>query len=179
MPETTPMMFDLGQRRKERAFEQTVRAYSADLFRFAYWLCRDRQVAEDVVQESFARAWKAWDELEKPESVKSWLLTIVRREHARLYERKQFDYADEQPEDLQIAVEHEPLELMELEQVIGTLPESLREPLLLQALGGFSCAEIAEQLGTSEGAVMVRLTRARQALRAVLTPAGEYRSQTK
>jgi RNA polymerase sigma-70 factor (ECF subfamily) len=45
------------------------------------------------------------------------------------------------------------------------LPETYREPLLLQVLGGFSCAEIAGMLGSSEGAIMTRLTRARQALR--------------
>ena len=45
------------------------------------------------------------------------------------------------------------------------LPLTYREPLLLQVLGGFSCAEIAGMLGTTEGAVMTRLTRARQALR--------------
>ncbi len=170
------VIFELGQRRREKSFEQTVRAYSADLFRFGYWLCRDRQVAEDLVQETFARAWKAWDELQNPESAKSWLFTILRREHARLYERKQFDYVDEQPEELEIAAEHEPLEMLELEQIIATLPISLREPLVMQALGGFSCAEIAEQLAVSEGAIMVRLTRARQSLRAVLE--GSQRSRS-
>ena len=40
-------------------FEQTVRAYSADLYRYARWLCRDRHMAEDLVQEAFVRAWKS------------------------------------------------------------------------------------------------------------------------
>ena len=83
-------MFNSAQRR----FEQTVRAYSADLYRYAYWLCRDRFVAEDLVQESFTRAWNNWESLKDAGAVKSWLITILRREHARLYERKQFDYVD-------------------------------------------------------------------------------------
>jgi hypothetical protein len=49
----------------------------------------------------------------------------------------------------------------------------LREPFLLQTLGGFSCNEIAGMLETSEGAVMVRLTRARQALRGMLEGTGK------
>ncbi|MBT0962066.1 sigma-70 family RNA polymerase sigma factor [Denitromonas iodatirespirans] len=159
------MLLSLGKR---RAFDQVVRAYSSDLFRFAYWLCGDRFVAEDVVQEAFARAWQRWDQLRDKAAPKPWLLTIVRREHARLYERKRFDYADEAPEDLAIAADHDPLAMFELEQVIGNLPLSLREPFLLQTLGGFSCAEIAEQLDTTEGAIMVRLTRARQALRGLM-----------
>lgn len=159
------MLLSLGKR---RAFDQVVRAYSSDLFRFAYWLCGDRFVAEDVVQEAFARAWQRWDQLRDKAAPKPWLLTIVRREHARLYERKRFDYADDSPEDLAIAADHDPLEMFELEEVIGNLPLSLREPFLLQTLGGFSCAEIAEQLDTTEGAIMVRLTRARQALRGLM-----------
>lgn len=54
---------------------------------------------------------------------------------------------------------------LEASQIVASLPPLYREPLLLQVLGGFSCAEIAVMLGTSEGAVMTRLTRARQALR--------------
>lgn len=159
------MIFQLAQRR----FEQTVRAYSADLYRYAYWLCRDRFVAEDLVQETFSRAWNSWASLKDVNAVKPWLITILRREHARLYERKQFDYVDTELEDLQVAADHSPLELFEMEQVLEQLPLSLREPFVMQALGGFSCAEIADMLETTEGAVMTRLTRARQALRGFLT----------
>ncbi|HMV17410.1 MAG TPA: sigma-70 family RNA polymerase sigma factor [Zoogloea sp.] len=160
---------------RKREFEQVVRAYSADLYRFAYWLCRDRFVAEDLVQESFARAWSNWDSLRDKSAPKPWLLTILRNEHARLYERKQFDYVDEQPEELAIAADHDPVALHELEDLIGRLPLSLREPFLLQTLGGFSCGEIAAQLDTTEGAVMVRLTRARQGLRQLLDGAAAPR----
>lgn len=158
------MLFNPAQRR----FEQTVRAYSADLYRYAYWLCRDRFVAEDLVQETFTRAWNSWESLKDVTAVKSWLITILRREHARLYERKQFDYADCELEDLQIAADHDGVEYFQLENLLEQLPLSLREPFVMQALGGYSCAEIAELLETTEGAVMTRLTRARQALRGAL-----------
>ncbi|WP_040570725.1 sigma-70 family RNA polymerase sigma factor [Methyloversatilis thermotolerans] len=153
---------------KRKSFEQAVRAFTPDLYRFAWWLCRDKFVAEDLVQETFARAWKAWDDIKDSSSTRSWLITIVRREHARLYERKQLDMVDAELEDIQVAADHEPIELFEMENLLESLPLSLREPLVLQALGGFSCAEIADMLGTTEGAVMTRLTRARQALRGTL-----------
>ena len=44
----------------QRQFDQAARAYGADLYRYAVWLCRDRCIAEHVVQETFARAWKDW-----------------------------------------------------------------------------------------------------------------------
>ncbi len=153
----------------QREFDQTVRAYSADLYRYAYWLCRDRFVAEELVQETFERAWKNWDNLENPASVKAWLITILRHEHARLYERRRLDYTDEQPEELELPSHLDTGSQLELEQLMEELPLTYREPLLLQVLGGYSCGEIAEMLATTEGAVMTRLTRARQMLRAYLS----------
>src|SRR5579864_8121594 len=62
-----------------------------DLLRFAHWLARDRAIAEDIVQESLLRAWRSRDALKDPAATRPWLLTIVRREHARLYERKRLE----------------------------------------------------------------------------------------
>ena len=60
-----------------------------------------------------------------------------------------------------------------MREALLALPESYAEPLALQVLGGFSCAEIAAMLGTTEGATMTRLTRARQALKRLVAPARE------
>ena len=73
-----------------------VRAYSAICTRFAYWLCGDRFVAEDVVQEAFVRPRSAGIQPGQGHA-QAPLLTIVRREHARLYERKRFDHVDDAP----------------------------------------------------------------------------------
>ena len=62
-----------------------------DLLRFAHWLARDRAIAEDIVQESLLRAWRSRDALKDASAARPWLLTIVRREHARLYERKRLE----------------------------------------------------------------------------------------
>ena len=152
----------------QRQFDQAARAYSADLYRYAWWLCRDRFVAEELVQETFARAWKNWGSLEDLAAVKPWLITILRNEHARLYERKRLDYTDDDPQELDLPSSDRTGAQLELEQLVEALPPAYREPLVLQVLGGYECKEIAKMLGTSEGAVMTRLTRARQALRAHL-----------
>ena len=151
---------------KHPVFESLVRAYSAELYRYGYWLCRDRFVAEDLVQETFARAWSARASLRDDRSVRAWLYTILRNEHARLYERKRLDVEDGQDVD---AIEDERLSSvsaeLEMRQALHALPESYREPLLLQVIGGFSCEEIATMMSLTPGAVMTRLTRARQVLR--------------
>ena len=149
-------------------FDQAARAYGADLYRYAYWLARDRFVAEELVQETFARAWKNWGSLEDLAAVKSWLIAILRNEHARLFERKRLDYTDGDPAELDLPAAARSGEHLELEQLVEKLPPAYREPLVLQVLGGYDCREIAEMLGTTTGAIMTRLTRARQALRAHL-----------
>lgn len=151
---------------KRPNFESLVRAYSAELYRYAYWLCRERFTAEDLVQETFARAWNAWESLRDERAAKSWLYTILRNEHARLYERKRIDVDDAREIDtLPDPAGASAFESLELGEALKMLPPAYREPLLLQTLGGFSCAEIAQMMNTTEGAVMTRLTRARLALR--------------
>lgn len=157
----------------QAGFEMMVRAYSSDLFRFAYWLCRNRWQAQDLVQETFAAAWKSRDSLRDHLAAKAWLFTILRNEHARTFQRKQLDMDDADPEDLPIASNDNALERVELEDCLRELPENYREPLLLQVLGGFSGKEIAQMLDITEQNVMTRLTRARQALQRLVAPSGE------
>ena len=139
-----------------------------DLLRFAQWLCRDRAIAEDIVQESLLRAWKSRESLKDPAAARPWLLTIVRREHARLYERKRLELVplDEIAETQLIAAVAEPeSELFALRHAIMKLPIEYREPLVLQVIGGFTTEEIARELALSSTAVLTRLFRARNKLR--------------
>ena len=73
-----------------------------------------------------------------------------------------------QPDELDLSINPQLDVALDVRQALHALPTSLREPLLLQVLGGFSCKEIAEHLSTSEGAVMTRLTRARLAMRKLI-----------
>jgi RNA polymerase sigma-70 factor, ECF subfamily len=139
-----------------------------DLLRFAHWLARDRALAEDIVQESLLRAWRSRDALKDPGAARAWLLTIVRREHARLYERKRLELVslDEALETAAGPKLAEPDgDLLTLRHAIMRLPLEYREPLVLQVLGGFSTEEIARELTLSSTAVLTRLFRARNKLR--------------
>lgn len=160
------------------AFTRLLTMLRPDLLRFAFWLARDRQVAEDVVQETLIRAWKSREELKDPAAARPWLLTIVRREHARLFERKRLPTVD--VEELE-ALGDPALSsdgdagLLDLRRAIVQLPDEYREPLVLQVLGGLSTAEIARELGLTQAAVLTRLFRARNRLRIIygLEPAEE------
>ena len=155
----------------QREFEIMVRTYSADVYRFAYWLSRNSWQAEDLVQETFSAAWRARDSLRDRDAVKPWLFTIARNEFARQFQRKRLDVVDVELEDLPIGIGPEGQERVEIENALQALPENYREPLVLQVLGGFSTREIAQMMGITEPNVMTRLTRARQALHRLVEPA--------
>lgn len=149
-----------------------------DLLRFAHWLARDRSIAEDIVQESLLRAWRSRDALKDAAAARPWLLTIVRREHARLYERKRLELVPlEEVVDSHAGprVAEPDGDLFTLRHAIMRLPLDYREPLLLQVIGGFSTAEIARELSLSSTAVLTRLFRARNKLRALcgVTPVAD------
>ena len=152
-----------------------VLAHAADLYRFAYWLSRDRAVAEDMVQETYARAWAHWEDVRDERAAKGWLLTILHNEHARLYERKRLDIDERELDEIDIASDHQFEDGVDMRDALWALPEALREALLLQVLGGFTCAEIAKILKTSEAGVMQRVSRARKAMRVLLSPDGQRR----
>ena len=69
-------------------FNVLARQYSTDLYRYGVWLCGSDALAKDLVQETFLRAWRAIDSLKDDRAAKSWLITILRREYARTFERK-------------------------------------------------------------------------------------------
>ena len=149
-------------------FNELADAYSADLYRYAMWICGNDALAKDLVQETFLRAWRALDNLKDIGAAKSWLITILRREYARTFERKVPKFTDVEKVVVVDDDELEPDEQTERELLrkgIMKLEPKYRDPLLLQVVFGHSCAEISEQLGISKSAVMTQLFRAREKLK--------------
>ena len=156
-------------------FNEIAEAYSTDLYRYAMWICGNDALAKDLVQETFLRAWRALDSLKDGAAAKSWLITILRREFARTFERKVPKFTDV---DKVVVVEEDELEPDEqterdlLRKGIIKLEPKYRDPLLLQVVFGHSCTEISEQLGISKSAVMTQLFRAREKLKVQLQKDG-------
>ena len=178
-PCTSPVYGEMAD--KQTKYEALVHALHGDIYRYAYWLCRDPQIAEDLVQETFLRAWKAIDTLLDDKAAKAWLITILRRENARRFERKQFDLVDldEHPlRDQGVLPSEQEMEHEWLRRHIARLPAEYQEPLLLQVLGGFSGEEIAAQLGLNKNTVMTRLFRARNQIKEAMESAKQQRGHT-
>jgi len=156
---------------RQARFGALCEALRPDLVRFAFWLARDRALAEDVVQEALLRAWKSFDALEDESKAKQWMLTIVRREHARVWERKRLEVVDLDAlvrAEADVLAAEDDAAVGEMREALFRLEDDYREPLVLQVMMGYSTQEIAGHMGLSQGAVLTRLFRARQKLRQAL-----------
>lgn len=152
---------------QHKKYENLVKAYSSGLYRYAYWLTGDKGISEELVQETFLRAWRFLDTLKDEGAAKSWLTTILRRENARRFERKQLDYSDVDMDSLpstQSDFDVRP-EVTALRIALKNLPAAYREPLILQVLEGYTLEDIAQIMSLPRNTVATRLHRARQKLK--------------
>ena len=151
-------------------FETLVDALTPELFRYALGLCHNRDTAEDLVQEAFLRGWRSRDDLRDVKAARAWLYTILRNEHARLYERQRPDVRDPQElPDVPVRGYDTSAEAFVMRRALANLDGSYRDPLLLQVIGGFSCKEIGDLLDLNTNTVLTRLFRARKTLREQLS----------
>jgi len=154
--------------KKQQRFEKMVQALSGDLYRYAFMLSRNAAMAEDLVQETFLRAWRFLDSLRDDRKAKSWLMTTLRREFARQFERYRPPFVDDLDLDQFTGAPGIDPEILALRKAIAELPLKYREVLALQVTGGFTGAEIAEMVELPRATVNTRLFRARQKLRRTL-----------
>lgn len=156
----------LGGRRDD--FAVLVRRYLPAMEALAYSATGCRQDAEDVVQESFLRAFRFLDHLREPEHFASWLSRIVKNTAYTLLRRRKDRAAPvsdplAQPLPPAPAVEQREVHAY-LRREIGRLDERYRDVLLLHYFAGISTGEIAKVLSISRSAVLKRLERGRHAL---------------
>ena len=153
-----------------KQFEEWVRLYAPELFRFAYRLAGNRQVAEDLVQESFAEAWRSVDKQRHPERARAWLFQILRFRYAHHLRDNRHHRQAAPLQDLDRPTDQTaPLEAMALQEMLqravdGLAPD-VRETFLMVFLQGAKCREAAEMLHIPLGTVLSRISRARTMLR--------------
>jgi RNA polymerase sigma-70 factor, ECF subfamily len=161
------------EREKTKRFEEAMLPHLDAAYDLARWLLRTDDAADDIVQESFLRAFKYFDGF-RGENGRAWLLKIVRNScYTWLRQNRAHDSLqtlDEETQDLTDCsstpdVLTEQLQDSELlHQALDVLPAEFREAIVLRELEGFSYKEIAEIASIPLGTVMSRLARARKQL---------------
>lgn len=164
-------------------FEALAMPLFASLYNFAHWLTQDRDEAEDLVQETYAKALKGFSSFRAGTNFRAWMFRILR--NAFLTSRTGLAASATvalEPEDEELlidtmrptpesqAIASSTREAMQ--QAIEQLPVPFREVLLLADVEEMSYQEIAEALSIPIGTVMSRLARARAAVRKTLATAG-------
>ncbi len=168
-----------------RDFEAELNACLPDLWRYAMSLSRDRDAADELVQDCLERAWRKRWMWQRSRPLKPWLMKILLnlwRNHLRRGRAVTVDHATLQ-ETLPavLATPEERLHLAEVTREIARLPVDQREALLLVVVGGLSYGDAADALGIPAGTLMSRLSRARARLRKaaeVATARNKIRSVT-
>jgi RNA polymerase sigma-70 factor (ECF subfamily) len=172
-----------AQRGSHAAFEALVRKYKERAFRAAYRVVRDEEMAADVLQEAFIKAYRGLRKFENRSAFYTWLYRIVvnlaldRRRRERTAAAVEWDDEVAREVDVRVAKppEHNPevdsarAEIRELvSRGIQKLPEGQREVLLLREVEGMSYQEIAATMRISKGTVMSRLHYARRKMESFL-----------
>ncbi len=154
----------------ESRYNQWVREHYRVLLRSAWALTGSRAVAEDVVQDSFANAWKHRDQLRQPELARAWLFQIMRRSALRHLapQTQSLDDLAETPDPQASDVGLN--DRLDVVKALARIAPIHREVLVLYYFDDMSTACMAEALEIAPGTVLSRLARARDALKAAMAP---------
>jgi RNA polymerase sigma-70 factor, ECF subfamily len=152
---------------QQEEFEKTAMPHLAALLRVARRLTPESTSAEDLVQETMLLAWRGFHRFETGTNARAWLFRIL---FNAFYGAGRKAALAERPVSLQDRVQPGLQEAVEISQALDALSLEQRTVLLLAAVEGFTCQEIAGIVHVPIGTVMSRLSRAREELRKSLKP---------
>lgn len=160
--------------RRWENFEQEAMPLAPDLFRVAMYLKRNRDLAEDLVQETMMQALKSFHRYEPGTNCKAWLTTIMYNTHYKqLRKQTNLKIVDDPEEKIAQTLAFVPsipqqLTDEDIIEAVGKVPEIFREVIMLCDVEDFSYKEISAMLDIPMGTVMSRLHRGRKILRGEL-----------
>jgi RNA polymerase sigma-70 factor, ECF subfamily len=154
------------------AFEDLIRAHARLVWASVYGWVRDPAWTEDLVQDTFLKAWEAVRDLKQPEAFRGWLLTIARRlswRQAEVSGRTDLTAAvPEKPAPVDAPDPEEARE--EVQKALARLPERYRVPVTLHFLNGLEYGAIEKATGLANGSLRGLVARGVAKLRAELAP---------
>ncbi len=182
--EDAPVRRELGDEERRVRFESEVLPYLDRLYSAALRYTRDGTDAEDLVQETVAKAYRSFHQYREGTNLKAWLYRVLHTTYISMYRKAQrrpqespqeeiddFSLFDELSRTTGSSPEREVLErftAQEVRDALAALPDSFREAVYLADVEGFSYKEIAQIMDTPVGTVMSRLHRGRKSLHQAL-----------
>ena len=170
------VLVDAARRGDMRAFERLYRLHSGRVLGLCLRMTRQREIAEDCVQQTFIRAWRSLAAFEGRSAFATWLHRIAvnevltnrrnrgtRSESSSLPSLEEDEDAFENVADTTVAADSS--DVMDMEKALASLPEGSRHVVVLQAVYGYSHEEVADMLGIAVGTCKAQLHRGRKLLR--------------
>jgi RNA polymerase sigma-70 factor (ECF subfamily) len=154
--------------------EELFARHHGEIYAYLIRMIRDPELAADLTQDAFVKAYRAYDSLEKPENARAWLYQIAHRvalDHIRRQKIVRFLPWTGESRGAVPSAEHLVMETRlsgDLQRALGKIPERQRAALLLAELHDLTGLELAAALGVSHVAARALLTRARESLRQAL-----------
>src|SRR5262245_15159105 len=150
-------------------FEAEALGVSGQLFRVALRVCRDREQAEDLIQETYLQAWRSFHRFEIGTNLRAWLYKILFNVHYSEVRRDRMELAPIE-ETIAETIAYDPptpqgLTEEEVLSALERIPRDFQVPVVLADVEELSYREIAEALQIPLGTVMSRLSRGRKLLR--------------
>jgi len=156
----------------ETALRDEMLALLPNLRAFAFSLTNDPTRVDDLVQDTFLRAWASIDRFERGSNLGAWLFTILRHAFYTEYRKRRHEVEDPigvHAARLKVLPEQDmALAMAELRSALAHLPRSHREALLLVGAEGMTYEQVARLQGVAVGTIKSRVTRARQQLAGLL-----------
>jgi len=162
------------QRGNQRAFAAVYQEFGEGVFAYCLKILADRQLAEDVVQETFLKVQQHAQSVQRNESFRSWIFRIARNEALMQLRKRRLDgqlngasvWNEETPHEQLVALEHAEI----VNRLLDSLKREYREVLVLLVYEQMSYAEIAAITGATESSVKSRIFRARKEMIRKLKP---------
>ena len=149
----------------KEAFVQLIRMNKQSLYKAAWVYLRNEQDIADALQNTILSCYEKIQGLREVKYFKTWLMRILMNECYNICRKSEKILPIDQYMEQIEAPQKESRHYGELYEAVQELQEELRSPVVLYYVEDFSCREIAEILGISEGAVQKRLARAREKLK--------------
>ncbi len=158
----------------EKEFLEAYEKFADPVFRFSYWRLFEREVAREIMQQTFLKTWEALSSGQKIENLKAFIFRVARNliiDYQRVKKEKLSleNLLEEgwepvgQEENLDLKID-----LQKIKQTVGELEDIYQEAITLRYLEGFRPKEIAEILGETEDVVSVRIHRGLKKLKILL-----------
>lgn len=157
-----------------RFVEDLFARHQSEIYAYLVRMLRDPELAADLTQDAFVKAYRAYDSLQKPENARAWLYQIAHRvalDNLRRRRIVRFVPLAGEARTTAPSAEHLAMDLRlsgDLERALARIPERQRAALLLAELHDLTGVELAAALGVSHVAARALLTRARVSLRRAL-----------